>query len=57
MPIPGTRHIGHLDENVNALDLKLSEAAWSDLDREIRSFRIAGARYPEAAMKMLDTTE
>ena len=57
VPIPGTRHIGHLDENVNALDLKLSEAAWSDLDREIRSFRIAGARYPEAAMKMLDTTE
>jgi len=57
VPIPGTRHIEYLDENVKALDLRLSEAAWSDLDREVRSFQTAGARYPEAAMKMLDTTE
>ena len=57
MPIPGTRHIEYLDENVSALELKLSEAAWSDFDRQVRSFQIAGARYPEAAMKMLDTTE
>ena len=57
VPIPGTRHIEYLDENVQALDLSLPETVWSDLDRQVRSFRVAGPRYPEAAMKMLDTTE
>ena len=57
VPIPGTRHIEYLDENVKALDLNLPETVWSDLDRQVRSFRVAGPRYPEAAMKMLDTTE
>jgi aryl-alcohol dehydrogenase-like predicted oxidoreductase len=57
VPIPGTRHIEYLDENVKAAGLQLPESAWSDLDREVRSFRVAGPRYPEAAMKMLDTTD
>ena len=57
VPIPGTRHIDYLDENVQALDLRLPETVWSDLDRQIGSFQVAGPRYPEAAMKMLDTTE
>jgi aryl-alcohol dehydrogenase-like predicted oxidoreductase len=57
VPIPGTRHIEYLEENVNTLSLKLPESAWSELDREARAFQVAGARYPEAAMKMLDTTE
>jgi len=29
---------------------------WSELDRELQSFQVAGARYQEAAMKMLDTS-
>jgi aryl-alcohol dehydrogenase-like predicted oxidoreductase len=57
VPIPGTRHVEYLDENVQALALEVPESAWSELDREARSFQVAGARYPEAAMKMLDTTE
>ena len=57
VPIPGTRHIEYLDENIRALETRLPESTWSDLDREVRSFQIAGARYPESAMKMLDTTE
>src|SRR6059036_2368222 len=57
VPIPGTRHIEYLDENVQALDLRLPETVWSDLDRQVGSFQVAGPRYPEAAMKMLDTTE
>ncbi len=57
VPIPGTRHIEYLDENVQALDLRLPQTVWSDLDRQIGSFQVAGPRYPEAAMKMLDTTE
>jgi aryl-alcohol dehydrogenase-like predicted oxidoreductase len=56
VPIPGTRHTEYLDENVRALQLQLSDATWAELDRELRSFEVAGPRYPEAAMKMLDTT-
>src|SRR6266699_4291338 len=57
VPIPGTRHIQYLQENAKAADIQLSESAWSDLDRALSSFDVAGARYPEAAMKMLDTAE
>src|SRR5262249_50851869 len=51
VPIPGTRHTEYLDENVRALDLRLPESAWAELDREVRSFEVAGLRYPEFAMK------
>ena len=57
VPIPGTRHIEYLEENVNALSLKLPASDLAQLDREARAFEVAGARYPEAAMKVLDTTE
>jgi aryl-alcohol dehydrogenase-like predicted oxidoreductase len=57
VPIPGTRHTEYLDENVRALQLELPDATWAELDREVRSFEAAGPRYPEAAMKMLDTAE
>jgi aryl-alcohol dehydrogenase-like predicted oxidoreductase len=57
VPIPGTRHTEYLDENARALQLQLSDATWAELDRAVRSFEVAGPRYPEAAMKMLDTTE
>jgi aryl-alcohol dehydrogenase-like predicted oxidoreductase len=57
VPIPGTRHSEYLDENARALQLELSDATWAELDLELRSFEVAGPRYPEAAMKMLDTTE
>jgi aryl-alcohol dehydrogenase-like predicted oxidoreductase len=57
VPIPGTRRISYLEENAAAADLKLRDSAWIDLDTAIASFRTAGERYPEAAMKMLDTTE
>ena len=57
VPIPGTRHIEYLEENVNALSLKLPASDLAQLNREARAFEVAGARYPEAAMKVLDTTE
>jgi len=57
VPIPGTRHTEYLDENARALDLKLPDSTWADVDREVRSFQVAGPRYPEFAMKMLDTME
>jgi aryl-alcohol dehydrogenase-like predicted oxidoreductase len=57
VPIPGTRHTEYLDENVRALSLALPDSKWAQLEREVRAFEVAGPRYPEFAMKMLDTTE
>ncbi len=57
VPIPGTRHIQYLDENAKAAEIHLPDSAWSELDTFLASFEIAGPRYPEAAMKMLDATD
>ena len=56
VPIPGTRHIQYLEENAEAAGVTLPDAVWSELDAALASFDVAGARYPEAAMRMLDTT-
>jgi pyridoxine 4-dehydrogenase len=34
LPIPGTSKVSHLEENVAAVDIKLSEKEFADLDRE-----------------------
>jgi aryl-alcohol dehydrogenase-like predicted oxidoreductase len=57
VPIPGTRRITYLEENTAAAEIVLPEAAWAGIDKALASFDVAGARYPEAAMRMLDTTE
>jgi len=57
VPIPGTRHVHHLDENSKAVEIVLPESAWSELDTFLASFDVAGPRYVEAAMQTLDTTE
>jgi aryl-alcohol dehydrogenase-like predicted oxidoreductase len=57
VPIPGTKHVHFLDENAHAVALNLSQGAWSELDYELSHFKTAGARYPEAAIKFIDTTE
>lgn len=56
VPIPGTRHVSYLEENAGAAELRLPEAAWAKLDDLLGSFRVAGQRYPESAMRTLDTT-
>lgn len=55
--IPGTTHIRHLEENAKAVDLKLADAVWDDLDDAVSSFVAAGLRYPEDAMRVIDTTD
>ena len=55
-PIPGTRHVEYLEENAAAVELRLPESAWMELDRAVASFQVAGLRYPEAPMRATDTT-
>ena len=53
-PIPGTRRIERLDENLAAADLELTPEDLADLDAASASVQVQGARYPEAMQKMID---
>ena len=50
-PIPGTKHVNRLEENIGALQVSLTpeEVAW--LDSAFPAGAAAGTRYPEQAMK------
>jgi len=51
IPIPGTAHVGHLEENVAALDIVLDTSDLKRLDEAAPCGVAAGPRYPEQAMK------
>jgi aryl-alcohol dehydrogenase-like predicted oxidoreductase len=53
VPIPGTKRIRYLDENLGALDVPLSDGDLAAIDGIFPRDAAAGARYPEAAMRML----
>lgn len=51
VPIPGTKRIPYLEENLKALDISLTEAELAQIN-EIAPIGIAaGERYPESALK------
>ena len=47
VPIPGTKHVNYLEENVRALDVKLSEAELRQIDEVAPQGIAAGERYPD----------
>ena len=53
VPIPGTRRARNLDENLGALEVGLSSAELAEIDAVFPAAAIAGARYPEAMMRMV----
>ena len=57
VPIPGTKRVRWLEENVAAVELDLPEEAWAELDEVLSGFQASGPRYPEAAMKYIDKTD
>jgi aryl-alcohol dehydrogenase-like predicted oxidoreductase len=50
VPIPGTKRLAYLEENVGAAAIRLDEAAMTDLAAAAR-LPVAGARYTEEGMK------
>ena len=50
VPIPGTRHINYLDDNIGALDVELSRADLERLDRILPPGAAAGERYHAQGM-------
>ncbi len=57
LPIPGTRRIKNFDENLGALDVKLSPAELAEIEQVFPVSAVAGTRYPEQMMKLLDTAK
>jgi len=51
VPIPGTKRIERVDENLAALDVALSDADVARLSSALPPGAAAGTRYPEAGMK------
>jgi aryl-alcohol dehydrogenase-like predicted oxidoreductase len=54
VPIPGTRRLTRLDENLGAAELELTPDDLTELDEASRSVQVQGDRYPEAMQKMID---
>ena len=53
-PIPGTRTAAHLEENVAAAGIRLTGDDLTAIDAALPPGAVAGMRYPESQMAMLD---
>lgn len=59
IPIPGTKKIKYLEENMKALEVKLTEEEEREIRKVVDEAEVHGDRYPEAMMGRLfaDTPE
>lgn len=55
VPIPGTRSIAHLEENLGALNVALAPEAIAAIDDIFRPGAVQGGRYSPAQQAMIDT--
>ncbi|KAH6675174.1 aldo/keto reductase-like protein [Halenospora varia] len=46
-PIPGTKKVKYLEQNMGALDVKLTEAEMAEIRQLVDNFEVHGSRYPE----------
>ncbi|MCJ1364516.1 hypothetical protein MMC16_003627 [Acarospora aff. strigata] len=51
IPIPGTKKIKYLEENLGALEVKLEEGEVRDIRRAVENAEVHGERYPESFMQ------
>jgi len=54
VPIPGTRRSERLDENVGALAVSFDQEELARIDEAFPPEEVAGTRYPEASMSVLN---
>jgi len=55
VPIPGTKHVRYLEDNVGALDVALTSEDLRRLEEVFPQGAAAGLRYPEQMMALLDS--
>ena len=54
VPIPGTRHIRYLEDNLGAVDVQLSDEDLKRLDEAFPFGAASGERYPEQGMRAVN---
>jgi aryl-alcohol dehydrogenase-like predicted oxidoreductase len=54
VPIPGTKRRNHLEENIAALRVELTEKDLSDIESAMPPGAVSGTRYPEAMMRLVN---
>lgn len=55
VPIPGTRKVARLEENVGSVEVSLTPAELEQIDAVFPPDAAAGLRYPEATMRFVNT--
>jgi aryl-alcohol dehydrogenase-like predicted oxidoreductase len=54
VPIPGTRRVDHLEENLGAIDVLLTRADLSEIETALSKIKIHGGRMSEKHMQQVD---
>jgi aryl-alcohol dehydrogenase-like predicted oxidoreductase len=57
VPIPGTRNLDHLTENLGAIKVELTPADLHEIDTAFVPIKVHGGRMNEEQMKVVDQTE
>jgi aryl-alcohol dehydrogenase-like predicted oxidoreductase len=57
VPIPGTRNIDHLEENLGAINVHLTSADLREIDTEFSKITVQGERMSEKHMEQIDRTK
>lgn len=55
IPIPGTTNLQHLKDNIDAIDIEMSQEVFDLLDSEINEKSVHGTRYNAATQKQIDS--
>ena len=53
VPIPGTKKVSRIKENLGSMDITFTEKELSDIRAKLDRIEIIGARYPEAHQKLV----
>ena len=53
---PRTRNIGHLNENLGAINIQLTPADLREIDTAVSKIKVHGGRMNEEQMKVVDQT-
>ena len=54
VPIPGTRKLERLDENIGAVEVELTSSDLREIDSAFSKITVEGARLPEEHMNLID---
>jgi aryl-alcohol dehydrogenase-like predicted oxidoreductase len=54
VPIPGTRKLAHLEENLGAAEIELTSADLREIESAFAKITVQGARLSEEHMQLID---